>query len=100
MHAIESAAIPPVIKTAISGVSTPSSIGQVLPGPTVVEENAQALDEWKQSARFAVEWVDFRGNDRQFGYRSGGISADNVVRLIRLLSTRGTTVFNVVKVSG
>lgn len=107
MHFIQSAAIPPVVKTAVSGVSTPSSVGQVFPADElarrdradeVVTANAAVIEEWAQGAKFLVTWNNAEGQPRRCGFVSGGLSAESVVRLLGILTRNGITVVQVERV--
>ncbi len=119
MHHIQSAAIPPKVETAISGVSTPSSIGQFTVTPegaglapetpvyaeyvgrdgialeAPVEGGNEGvvtftdIDAERAAAGFLVEWVNPQGRERFCGKASGGISAESVVSLLGTLSRNG-----------
>lgn len=79
MHFIQSAAIPPVVKTAVSGVSTPSSVGQV----------------FLTDAHWVVSWNDFDGPH--------SIIAATPERVIEVVDTiaanTDVTLFNVERVA-
>lgn len=56
------------------------------------------LTDADQTAGFVVEWVNPQGQDRWCGKASGGISAEQVVRLITTLSRNGVaTTFTVTR---
>lgn len=96
MHRITTPYPPVTVETAVSGVSTPSSIGQVLAPPAVEETPAINGD---QPGRFLVEWVNPSGHERFCGKASGGISPEQVGRLIGALVRGGrATVFNVTRI--
>lgn len=87
MHSIQTPAIPVTVETAVSGVSTPSSVGQVFPA-----------EEERETAKFVVRWKNAEGQRRWCGLASGGISGEQVVRLLRNLGDRGITFFDVERV--
>lgn len=102
MHRITTPRNPVQVETAISGVSTPSSVGEVRPADEA--KASEWLDEARSElvqlpGRYIVEWVNPQGHDRWLGRVSGGISAESVVSLIDLLvRNEHASTFTVTKV--
>ena len=82
MHRIATPIRPVTVETAVSGVSTPSTIGQVF------TDDAEP--------RFVVRWLTPESIPRSLGSTAqGGITAESVIKLIDLLKRQGIFLTNV-----
>jgi len=104
MHSIPTPANPIVIETAVSGVSTPSTIGQVRNDDRIrlneeardrrvalIEGHRAEAELAERDQEFVVSWTSPAGTERTFG----NITGESVVHVLTLLRRQGVSVINV-----